>query len=158
MLYILGRVQQSEVVTMNTATNYFQISDPNLPFLAANAAIEIDDIIKGRSNDLKNARLLVEKIIGSDEGLDADYGSRSFIDPVASNVISKAFFVSHGASINSHKEYSKALKKIAEELESLLDAGHKPEEGIRKFFVALSQQSLAYQGSFFDIRNTPYKR
>lgn len=143
---------------MNTATNYFQISDPDLPFLAANAAIEIDDIIKGRSNELKNTRLLFEKINRSDESLDVDLGTRSFIDPIASDVISKAYIVSHGTSINSHKDYSKALRKIIEELESLLDAGHTPEEAIRRFFVALSQQSLAYQDSLFNSRNTPYKR
>lgn len=139
---------------MGASNLSFRVSDPDLSFIAANAAIEIDDLINGDSSDLESVALLSQKLRNTvGDGSDSATGNKSFIDPVSSDIFSRAFFTSHNFNISSIDDLYKKVGELADELSSLDSADQNLPNVIRDFCVALSKYSLSIDNHSDDRRN-----
>jgi len=145
---------------MEQSKQSFHVSDPELAFVAANAAIEIDDLINGETSGLENVSILSEKLKNTlGKGGGSDTGVRSFIDPISTDVFSKAFATSHNFNIGSNDVLYQKIEELADELSSLESSDESLPVIIREFCVALSKYSLAIENSHDERRvKYPYRK
>lgn len=135
--------------------------DPDLPFLASEVAIDIDNMLSGTSNDQTAMRLLADKLSQA-IGLDPDGGPlRSRMDMATLTVLGEA--VSQTVEKQSMKSIQDLLAR-ASEITAVL-ASNEPVhdrqglEKARSFCVALSRKAAAYSESIRDLNPShPYRR
>lgn len=138
-----------------------RVYDYDLPFLATEAAIDIDNLLSSRSKDLTAIRLLAEKLRNSIEISSTGEPLRSLMDPATFSIFGEAVARSAG------EEYSKraedliaAAAKISDELSSEDPTlNTKALERARDFCVALSTAVVAYHKSISDLNpQHPFRR
>lgn len=137
-----------------------RVLDPDLPLLASEAAIDIDNILSHRSRDFTAIRDLAERLKNSIKMSPAG-SPHSLMDPATLTVLGEA--VAQTAGIGYIKKIDDLLSeavKIGNELSSE-DPAKKPEElkRARDFCLALSMAVAAYRKSIRDLRPThPFRR
>jgi len=128
------------------------VQDPNLPFLTARAAVEIDNILLGRPSGLSAVQSLSELLKNSTEEIGGEIGRRTLMDPPTVSVVSDAISAFRSDHVQSLGEFATEARKVANLLH---DA--KPEqtrenlERARLFCATLSQMVTSYQQSVYDL-------
>lgn len=138
------------------------VIDPDLPFLASKAAIELDNLILGRTSDLKSVNILAEKLRHSFEIDETNGERRSLLDPTTLTILGEAINKSETQpTVTKEKDLINKAWSIADEL--LQEKNLKDDSGrlewARAFCVALSSLTAAYHRSIFDLRPPhPFRR
>ena len=138
------------------------VIDPDLPFLASEAAIELVNLLLGRKSDLKSVSILAEKLRNSVE-IDKTNGEiHSLMDPTTVIILAEAINKSQAQpTITKVEELIKKACSIADDLSNNTDPKDNRNrlEWARDFCVALSRLTAAYHKSIFDLRPPhPFRR
>lgn len=125
--------------------------DADLPFLAAEAAVDIDNLLTDGGTLSESVLRLAELLRQS---VDVGTGStpKSLMDPATLSVLGEAIELAQRPSEFTTTTLLVEAAKIAEEL-SAVGREHPPAalESARDFCVALSIVSAAYHKSIFDL-------
>ena len=139
-----------------------RIVDPELPFLASQAAIEIDNLILGRNPKLNYVYILGTKLRNSFDIDTSNDPPNLLIDPPTLTIVGEAINESHNHTrVNKVDELVEKAKALASDLteETQKKDNFEKLEWVRAFCVALSRLSAAYHGSILDLRQThPFRR
>ena len=120
--------------------------DPNLPLLASQAAIELDNLIRGQNTDFpatkRLASVLNESIDGAQEGTE-----RKFFVPSTATLIIGAFRQSAWAvPVHTVTDLVVETAKVTATLKNLSPhADRKSLEQVRAFCAALAESVASYQ-------------
>lgn len=135
--------------------------DPDLPFLAAEVAIDVDNLLAGRSNDRSAMQRLAGMLSRSMELDPSSASPRTRMDLAAFSILSEA--VSQSNETESFKKMEDLIEK-ANKMAEVLDKGdpqtNRTElEQAGNFCVALSKAAAAYSESIRDLRPShPFRR
>jgi hypothetical protein len=138
-----------------------RILDPDLPFLASEAAIDIDNLLSNRSEDLTAIRCLAERLRNSIESSGIGGSPRSLMDPATLTVLGEAVAETVGSeSLQKVEDLLGEAAKIANSLSSGNPRENPLElEQARDFCVALSKAAIAYTKSIRDLQPShPFRR
>lgn len=141
----------------------FSALDPSLPFVAANAAIELDDLIRGRQQDLKFVTKLAELL--SNAVVVTPYpgvrNHKALIDPVSADVFNRAYAKTYNSEgVNTIDQLASLVAKLANELGELGPKNAKESlSQFRDFCVALSNYSMTSRNAIYGSSSGhPYKK
>jgi len=152
----------STTTTKNRKMTLLRVLDPDLPYLASEAAIELDNLLLGRKSNLKSVHILAERIGNSFEIDRSNGATRPLMDPATLTVLGDAINESQSQPIViKFEDLIKKASSIADELlkNTNLKDNRKELEWARAFCVALSRLSAAYHKSVFDLRPPhPFRR
>jgi len=137
--------------------------DPDLPFLASEVAIDVDNLLAGVSVDQKAMRLLAEKLLNSIEIDSAGGPPRSQMDMATLTVLGEAILDVDTVEDPSRGKVEYLLTKASQIANILSDdnpqSNRKDLEHALNFCVALSRASAAYSESIRDLRPShPFRR
>ncbi len=135
--------------------------DPDLPFLASEAAIDIDNLLSNRSKELTAIRRLASRLNNSIKLDTAGGPPRSLMDPAMLTVLGEAMGEAlKNQSLQTVEDLLDEATKIAKVLSSE-DLSQSPVESkqARDFCVALSRAVMVYHKSIRDLRPShPFRR
>ena len=135
--------------------------DPNLPSLASEAAIDIDNLLSGGPQDLRAIQKLAERLKNTIELTDTADPPRSLMDPATLIILGEAIGeATKDRSLSKVEDLLKEASKISESL-SRDDLEENPAElkQARDFCIALSRAAMAYHKSISDLRPShPFRR
>lgn len=146
-------------MTAAIAKNGFHVMDPDLAFIAASAAVEVDNLIHGRSAGLENvielSNLLGDSIVSGNQN---GNHIKTLMDPLSTDVFTKAYSASYKSSLHTLEELGEKAAELSKEL-----AGVKTEpdrlEMLRDFCVELSRYSSATRHTIQQSRvRNPHKK
>ncbi|RJR46232.1 MAG: hypothetical protein C4576_11115 [Desulfobacteraceae bacterium] len=134
--------------------------DPDLPFLASEAAVDLDNLLSDRSRELTAIRQLAEQLKNS-ISLSMPSQPRALMDPATLTIVGDAMLQVVEEKRDSKIENLLALAAVmAEHL--LSDDPAKNRKGLeqaRDFCVALSRAATIYRKSILDLRpQHPFRR
>jgi hypothetical protein len=134
--------------------------DPDLSFLAAKAAVELDNLAAGRPTKIVAARTLAERIHGSLGQSDGTAGPRSLMDPATLTVVSEAVSQTLPDPVRTMDDLVREATSLASDLtEENPSEESAVIERVRTFCVALSRCAAAYRESVFSLRPThPFRK
>ena len=134
--------------------------DPDLPFLAAEAAVDIDNMLVGSSRDLRAVRRLAEQLKNSIRLSDTGGSPHSLMDPATLTVLGEAILQARRTSHSNMEDLLTEVVNIANKLSSEDPLKDREElELARAFCIALSQAAMAYGKSIRDLRPShPFRR
>jgi len=141
--------------------NVLRVLDPDLPFLAAEAAVDIDNLLSSRSEDLTAIRRLAEQLKNSLKLRPLGEQPRSLMDPATLTVLGEAMLkVLHPFPPSKFEDLLSEASKIAEELSNAEPTSNPKEmQKARNFCLALSRAAAAYSKSIRDLRPShPFRR
>lgn len=151
-------------ISTNIPNDLFDVADPNMPFLAAKAALELDNLANEKISSLTHVKELA-KLLTSSAGVPSGAGSgeaRSLIDPISSNVITRAFLDSYQQSFKSMTELASATLALSTNLnEASSDVSSNREllAQLRDFCLALSRYASNCRESVYGERAShPYRK
>jgi hypothetical protein len=128
------------------------VHDPDLPFLAAQAAVEIDNLLLGRDSTLDAVHALGELLKKSTEEIAGETGRKTLMDPPTVSVVSDALSATRSDHVRTLGEFAAEAWKVANELhEAKPNQTREKLERARLFCVTLSQMVTSYQQSVYDI-------
>lgn len=136
--------------------------DPDLPFLASEAAVDLANLRYGDSQRMEAIRNLADRLKKSIKKDSSGVPSRSLVDPDALTVLGGAVVESTFAGQSSEKIDDLLVRalEIAEFLssENMQDNPAKMEEAMN-FCAALSRAAIAYRRSIRDLSPShPFRR
>ena len=137
------------------------VLDPKLPWLASNAAVELDLLINGDETDLEAVKQLGERLRQTLDTPVAGQPARGLqVDTETETVLGQAFAQAGADPATILGELFRRTEQIAGQLSSAEAATErKTLEWQRAFCLALSQSAAAYRQSIFDVRPPhPYRR
>lgn len=152
----------SSVLEQSSRNKGLRALDPDLPFLASEAAIDIDNLLSNRSEDLTAIRRLAERLNNSIEMGTAGSPPRSLMDPATLTVVGEA--VAEALRRESSQKVEDLLREAAKIAMSLSSYDSTKNNKIelelaRDFCVALSRAVVAYRRSISDLRPPhPFRR
>jgi hypothetical protein len=138
-----------------------QALNPDLPFLASEAAIELDRVLAGYASDLTAVRQLAEQLKNAVGLPGANGGAQSLMDPATLSVLGAAVNrTSPGKQVVTVNELLTKAGSIARDLlKSDPNTDREWLEWARAFCVSLSQSAAAYRKSIYDLRPShPFRR
>lgn len=152
----------STKATKNKKKTPLRVLDPNLPFLASTAAIELDNLLLGRKTNLKPVYILQGMLKDSFE-IDRENGAtRSLMDPSTLTVLGEAINTSQDQRrVTKIEDLIATASSIANDLSRRTNTKNNRErlEWARAFCVSLSRLTAAYHKSIFDLRpQHPFRR
>jgi hypothetical protein len=133
--------------------------DPNLPLLAAQAAVELDAVRLSKGEKLeafKELRDLLENSFIASSG----NKHRHLVDPGTEAVLTYSLSAARMKPADTREEL---VEQAWELLQNMITLEEKREataiESLRDFCVALSERAAAYRDSFEEVRRVPpYRR
>lgn len=130
----------------------FDALNPDLPFLAANAALELDNILNNTGSSLSYVEKL-ERMLESSAREQKIAGGRArlLVDPVSSNILSRALAASHQSDPGTLQDLAKAISVLSGYIK-LLRASNLAKDNIaslRDFCVALSTYASASRKTIY---------
>jgi len=142
--------------------NEFRALDPELPFLASEAAVDLSNIISGNSEDIGAIRRLADRLRNSIKKSSSGEPSCSLMDPATLTILGGAAAELSSTDVPLRKVDDLLAKtlEIAEFLssEEMLEKTDKLEQA-RDFCVALSRAAIAYRQTIRDLRPShPFRR
>jgi len=151
----------SYVADINQGKKGLRVLDLDLPFLATEAAIDIDNLLAKRSIEFTAIRLLADQLRNSIEISTTGEPPRSLMDPATLTILGEA--VARAAGEGYSKKVDDLLTeavKISRELSSDEPTRNLKElERARDFCVALSTAVVAYHKSISDLTpQHPFRR
>jgi hypothetical protein len=135
--------------------------DPNLPLLASQAAIELDNLILSKSTELSATRqlgTLLSKSFGVEQGVPSIH---SLSDPGTMTVVSRALLSSiTGAQVRTVSDLAREAAQVAVKLRDTgVTADRESLEFARAFCVALSECAASYlQSRYSQLPAHPNRR
>ena len=138
----------------------FIVLAPDLPLLASEAAIDIDNMLSNRSKDFKAMRDLAVRLKNSIEISDSGQ-LHSLMDPPTLIVLSEAVAQAAG---KQHREKTEDVLAVALKIGDALSSEDptKNPEALRltpNFCMGLSMAAVAYRKSIRDLRQTrPFRK
>jgi hypothetical protein len=140
--------------TPDSTRSAFRATDPGIPFLAAQAALELDLLSKARGTSLEH----VEKL--ADLFVDVGKPVVEYYDPVTSGVISKALCTFFAPSPESLTDFVARKREIGEILRKVAHGDNEtPVDRLRDFCLAISQFSSASQSDVYGNRERhPFRK
>ncbi len=140
---------------------FVNVLDPDLSFLASNAAVELDLLINGEWTELNAVKELGERLRNSLDKPAPDQPARGLqVDTETEAVLGQAFARAGADPAKVLSDLFRRTEEIAEQLSSAEPAVNRTElEGYRAFCLALSQFAAAHRQLVFDVRPPhPYRR
>ena len=129
--------------------------DPDLPLLASEAAIDIDNLLSERSKDLTAIKRLAECLHNSIETGTSGSQPRALMDPATLSVLGEAVSGTlNGGPLKKLEDLLVKASKIAGTLSS--DTPMENPDELRQaqdFCIALSRLVMAYHKSIEDLRS-----
>jgi len=126
--------------------------DPELPFLASTAAVELDNLILGKSGASHAVATLaqrlqncVERVAGIDE-------PRSVMDPATITVFNRAIEASGMTLAQTFGELARKVSEIANDLQRS-DSSSDTFRRLRTFCANLAKGAVAHQRSRFEMQS-----
>jgi hypothetical protein len=125
--------------------------DPGLPYLATQAAIELDNLLLKREVELSAVKCLAERLensveTGSDSGI-----KKALMDPNTVAVFSSAILASGIPEVRTLSELANEAQQIATELHSSHDQSDEGRiESLRTFCRLLAQSAVAHERSVYE--------
>lgn len=134
--------------------------DPDLPFLASAAAIEIDNLVAGRDSDPAPVTKLATLLRNSFGCPKPDGSMQSLLDPATLVVLNEAVVLSGSTQLNTVSDLVGRARNIADELsQATATSNSSTLEWARTFCVALSRSSASFHSSILDMRPShPFRR
>lgn len=129
------------------------VLDEDLSFLAIQAAIELDDLIQGKSIDLIAVPQLSKMMSDSFRYLSAG-GSAAALDPATATVVGEAFVASGSAGLRTVDDLINRALELARDMQSQTDPKERNGEieRMKKFCIALARCATSYRASVFGQR------
>ena len=135
--------------------------DPDLPLLASEAAIDIDNLLAERSDDLSAIKRLAQCLKDSIEVGTPGSEPRALMDPATLSVLGEAVSGTvNGGSLKKLEDLLVKASQIAGTLSSDTPMENPNElRQARDFCIALSRLVMAYHKSIDDLRPShPFRR
>lgn len=138
-----------------------RVLDPNLPFLASEAAIDLRNLLSRRPQDMTAIRNFAELLNNSIEFSTTGSPQRSLMDPVTETILGQA--IGEAMKVQSLKNVDELLNEAAKvaKLLSSDNLAERPEElsKAKDFCIALSRAAILYHKSINDvIPSHPFRR
>lgn len=132
----------------------FRATDPEIPFLAAQAALELDLVAQNIGRSLEHVQKLADLFANVDKPV-AD-----FYDPVTSGVVSRALCTYFKPDVESLTDFAARNREIGEILRKAAEGdAQTPVDRLRDFCLAISQFSSASQSSAYGNRERhPFRK
>lgn len=151
----------SSALASSQPSQVLRAVDADLPFLASEAAIDLDNLHSGTYTEVDAVRRLAERLKNSVPSR-YDHANRRVLDPATLIVLGEAVTVSLWNE-ESPQKVDELLAKAAEIADFLSgdELTKNPEKlnSARNFCVALSRAALAYRKSLRDLRPPhPFRR
>lgn len=129
------------------------VLDPQLPLLAAQAAVQLDNLLLERGTDLSAVFALAARLNNSQITASTSGPQSQLVDFATLSVLNQAIHGVSGVSAQSLDDLAQQATKLTEELSSA--STDKPAntivlEKIRLFCSLLSQCSTAFQHSLYE--------
>jgi hypothetical protein len=142
--------------------NEIHALDPDLLFLASEAAVDLANLISGDSDEVDAIKQLANTLKNSIKKGPSGTPSRSLMDPAALIILGGAAAEASSADLSSQKvdDLLATAANIADFLSSdnLRQAPEKLKEAMN-FCVALSRAAIAYRKSIRDLQPShPFRR
>jgi hypothetical protein len=120
--------------------------NPNFAFLALKAAVELDEIIHGRSSGQAPAlAALARSLLETTTEISGPPSFTCLADPVSADLLNRALEQSSAQPINTVSSLVRRAKDLAESLETATPSSEPSNlEALRNFCLALSQVSSSY--------------
>jgi hypothetical protein len=136
-------------------------SDPDLPFLASEAAVDIEILLTGGEENLSALRRLTDRLHNSLDFSNEDGTPRSLMDPATLSVLGEA--VTETAKNESLRRVEDLISEAVKIFKALSDENLKNNknelEQARDFCINLSKAAMAYRKSIRDLRPShPFRR
>jgi len=152
----------TSAMEQSSASSEIHALDPDLPFLASEAAVDLANLRYGDSQHMEAIRNLADRLKKSIKTDSSGMPSRSLVDPDALTVLGGAVVESTFAGQSSEKIDDLLVRalEIAEFLssENMQDDSAKMEEAMN-FCAALSRAAIAYRRSIRDLSPShPFRR
>lgn len=130
----------------------FDALNPDLPFLAANAALELDNILNDTASSLSYVEKL-ERLLESSAREQKVAGGRTrlLVDPVSSNVLSRALVASHQSNPGTLQDLAEAISVLSGYIKKLRASNLAKDNiaSLRDFCVALSTYASASRRTIY---------
>jgi hypothetical protein len=133
--------------------------DTDLPFLASEAAVDLENILSGRGTQLAAIQCLAARLKNSIELSNSGGPPKALMDPATLTVLGEAVAQTAASATNVNDVLAEAAK-IASDL-SAPESSRKREELVRArdFCVALSKAAASYRRAIRDLRPPhPFRR
>ena len=151
----------SYVSEKNQGRKKLRVLDFDLPFLASEAAIDIDNLLSNRSKELTAMRLLADQLRNSIEISSSGKPHRALMDPATLTILGEAVARAAGEGYAQNvDDLLVDVVKIGTELSSDDPTKNFKElERARDFCVALSMAVVAYHKSISNLSpQHPFRR
>ena len=136
--------------------------DPDLPMLAARAAMELDNYKRSGEASFTAVKLLAERLKNSFQtGAAMASPCKAWLDSGTVSLVGRALNSSSWAGqVSTIEQLSSELWEVARRLENVnTTPAEQPIEKIRDFCIALSECAASYRQAFHDLRPThPFRR
>ena len=127
---------------------YLDAFDPGLSFLAAQAAVELDNLLLSKSSELQAVRLLGERLAHSTEEIEGGKDRRSLMDPATVSVFSNAIAASGIPKVQTLPELARQAWRLANALQESQSSSDKQGlERLRTFCTHLAKSVMAHEQS-----------
>jgi hypothetical protein len=134
--------------------------DLNLPFLASQAAIELDNRLLGSANGLDSVKALADRLRNATEPVNGSEKRRPLMDLPTLNVFCSALTASQGHGVKTLSDLAGEAARLAGDLDSSsVNDDNQQLTQLRSFCVALSRAASAYLQSVQQMEPThPFRR
>lgn len=142
------------MMTAEHTGDVFRATDREIPFLAAQAALELDLLAKRKATSLQNVQRLADLFA------DANKPVTEYYDPVTSGVVNRALCTYFAPDVESLTDFDTRNREIGEILSKAAqgDAGTLVDR-LRDFCLAISQFSSASQSNVHGNRERhPFRK
>ncbi len=142
---------------MNTpdheSDQFLRWSDPNLALLASQAAVEVDEVIRGVQCDMAATHRLAGILASSLGNELANGGRSSLVDPTTVSVLTRAFAESGNESVRTVQELVTEALRIVQSLSNSEEQSEAVSPAdIRRFCSALALSAAAHAASAYGDR------
>ena len=146
--------REISMTTAEQTRGVFRATDQEIPFLAAQAALELDVLAKQMGSSLKHVRKL------ADFFADADNPVADYYDPVTSGVVNRALCTYFPPGVESLTDFDARNREIGEILRKVSPGdAETPVERLKDFCLAISQFSSACQSNVYGNRERhPFRK
>jgi hypothetical protein len=138
------------------------VLDPELSFLASEAAVELDSVINKQPSGLESVRELAQRIQLSIDKTSATNSARNLLTDTATlTVIGQAFDLADSKKpLKDVNDLTARFGEIADQLSNTTaDCPAEKLDTARAFCLALSKSVAAYRKSVYDLRQPhPFRR
>ena len=138
----------------NRAERRFRSLDSDLPFLASQAAIELDNLLLGKNVDLKAVKRLAQQLEDSTAQGVGTENRISLMDPATVSVFSNAISTSGMQEVKTLGELAGKAWQIARELQGSQEDSEKQRlQQLGTFCTHLARSAIAHERALYDLHS-----